>query len=180
MKVACTACGRRCGRSSYRSSTWPRHAWRTQCDTTRLRAGSRPSTAASTSSGKVAMDAGQVHTRRWRQRLLRRARNIDGFNLPVDIEPAAGDGVRSSGRRAQRTSTGCARARWRRGMAAARWWVARARAWSSARMSTAAAGGSRRRQHAGRAGTGGCSRRSAHRPTATPTTGAAPSPATTA
>jgi len=107
-------------------------------------------------------------------------RNVDGFNLPVDIEPAAGAGGRSSRRRAQWTSTGCARVRWRRGMAAARWWAARACAWRSARMSTAAAGGSRRRQHAGRAGTGGCSRRSAHRPTATPMTGAAPSPATTA
>ena len=33
--------------------------------------------------------------------------NVDGFNLPMDIEAAAGAGGQSSGHRAQRTSTGC-------------------------------------------------------------------------
>jgi hypothetical protein len=40
--------------------------------------------------------------------------NVDGFNLPVEIEPAAGGWCRRPGaRRAPRTSTGCARASWR-------------------------------------------------------------------
>ena len=80
MKMARTTCGRRCGRRSYRSSTRPRHAWRTQRDTTRLHAGSRP--------------------RRQRARHLGEQRRW--------LQPAHGHRGRGRRRRAvQRTSTGC-------------------------------------------------------------------------